>query len=191
MGGFQQLILLFLHGLRIAEQIRLFQERKAFGFDLLGAARGLKPAEGAAGCPRLTEGLVLLAQTAAHIGPGDGCEKFLSWGETGTEGGGAIAVEQPGRIHNPSGLAEAWRGGVGFDPDVQAVAIRLADNGQAVMALVALQRIDRPAGPQVGGHATREPKAQANREGGKCAAPKQSWTPADNSCEHGLACNGQ
>jgi hypothetical protein len=137
-GGFQELILLLLHGRWIAEQIRFFEEREAFGFDLLGAARGLQPPEAAAGRPLQAEGLALLAQGPAHIGPGNGCEKFLSWGESGAEGGGAIAVEEPRRIHNPAGLAEPRGGGVGFDPDVQAVAIRLTHHGQAVEGLVAL-----------------------------------------------------
>ena len=42
---------------------------------------------------------------------------------------------QPGRIHQPVGLADPSLAGVGGEPDVQAIAIGLVNHRQTVMGL--------------------------------------------------------
>ena len=153
-AGAQQLILAALNLVGIADQLRALKQREGRVAHLLRAARRLEPDKAAARRTGLAQRLAQLPERPAHIGPGDGFKKFSLAGQARTEGCGAIAVEQARWIGAPAGFAASTLAGVGIDPDVQAIAIGLADHGQAVMRHPALQRIDRPTGAPVRRHTT-------------------------------------
>ncbi len=121
--------------------------RQGPGFDGRRMQGRLQPLPAATGRAGLAEGLQLAAQGADHIPARHDAKKLLAAGQAGAEGGAAIAIEQAGAIDHPAGPADAALTGVGLEPEVQAIAIGLADHRQAVVGLAALQRIDAPTGP--------------------------------------------
>ena len=78
----------------------------------------------------------------------------------------AIAVEQPSRIHQPTGLTLTGLGAIGFEINVQPIAIGLIHHRQAVVGLMTLQRENSPAGLRNSLPAAAGPKTQHQRQSG-------------------------
>ena len=140
------------------------QHRQGFRLHLGGAAGWLDPFPAAAGSPCLAQCLQFPTQGTPHVAAIHRGEELHLRRQAGAERGGAIAVEQPRRINQPAGPADARLAGVGLEPDVKAKAIGLIHHGQAIVRLVALQWNDPPAGSLVGRGATAQ--KQQSRQGG-------------------------
>jgi len=145
----------------------LLQQGEGLLPHLVGLARRLLPAEVALGCPRLAERFALAPQGPAHVAAGHGLEELLPRGQAGAERRRAVAVEQPGGIRTPAGLADAALAEVGINPDVQPETVRLVHDRHAVVGLLAWQWIHSPAGPPLGGGAARGHQAQDSQAPGR------------------------